>query len=162
AALGRRVGKSPRQLARLFNDHVGTTPHRRYLAMRLDRAQRLLAESWLSVTQVAVATGFNHLAHFSRAYKARFGESPRTTIRRRTPAAAGPGGIDRVFRSSLRGAPKGDAGCIGVLLRMRFVLLHRGQPVAHESGNAPAAFFQAGVVARVGNAHVAGRTGPER
>src|SRR5699024_11722508 len=38
-----------------------TSPHRRYLALRLDRAQRILAESRRSVTQVAIATGFNHL-----------------------------------------------------------------------------------------------------
>jgi len=77
--IGRRVGKSARQLGRLFREHTKTSPHRRYLEIRLDHAQRILAESRRSVTQVAIATGFNHLAHFSRAYKARFGETPKTT-----------------------------------------------------------------------------------
>lgn len=84
-ALSKRVGKSPRQLTRLFQAYVGSSPHRCYLASRLDRARRILTESRLSVTETAVATGFNHSAHFSRAYKARFGESPRTTARRAAP-----------------------------------------------------------------------------
>lgn len=82
--LGQRVGKSPRQLTRLFKAHVGASPRRHYLTIRLDHAQRILAESRLSVTQAAVATGFDHLAHFSRAYKTRFGETPRETARRGT------------------------------------------------------------------------------
>lgn len=86
AMLGQRVGKSPRQLARLFREHVGASPQRHYLTIRLDCAQRILADSQLSVTQAAVATGFDYLAHFSRAYKARFGESPRTTAQRGTRA----------------------------------------------------------------------------
>ncbi|MGB7755657.1 MAG: GlxA family transcriptional regulator [Salinisphaera sp.] len=88
-ALGRRVGKSPRQLGRLFTAHVGRSPQRHYLAVRLDHAQRILTDSRLSVTEVAVATGFDHLAHFSRAYKARFGESPRQTARRGGGVPAG-------------------------------------------------------------------------
>src|SRR5699024_4785776 len=90
AALGARVGKSPRQLTRLFRQHVGNSPQRCYLAIRLDQAQRILAESRLSVTQVAVATGFNHPAHFSRVYKARFGESPRITAQRHAPDKPAP------------------------------------------------------------------------
>lgn len=87
--LGERVGKSPRQLARLFKEHVGLSPQRHYLTIRLDHAQRILAESQLNVTQAAIATGFEHLAHFSRTYKARFGELPRETARRGTRTAPG-------------------------------------------------------------------------
>lgn len=79
--IGDRVGKSPRQLSRLFREYVDLSPQRYYLAIRLDRAQQILSESQLSVTQAAIATGFDHLAHFSRAYKARFNTSPRETAR---------------------------------------------------------------------------------
>src|SRR5699024_4307045 len=85
AALSRRIGLSQRQLGRLFRAHVGQTAQRCYLAIRLDHAQRILAASRLSVTEAALATGFEHLAHFSRAYKARFGESPRVTAQRGGP-----------------------------------------------------------------------------
>lgn len=81
----RMAGQSQRQLTRLFLTHFGETPKQCYLGMRLDRAQRLLAGSHCRVTEAALATGFAHLAHFSRAYRARFMESPRET------AARGPG-----------------------------------------------------------------------
>ncbi|ATJ82544.1 GlxA family transcriptional regulator [Halomonas beimenensis] len=81
----RMVGQSQRQLTRLFTAHFGETPKQCYLGMRLDRAQRLLAGSHCRVTEAALATGFQQPAHFSRAYRARFGESPKET------AARGPG-----------------------------------------------------------------------
>ncbi|WP_136255712.1 GlxA family transcriptional regulator [Onishia niordana] len=81
----RMAGQSQRQLTRLFLAHFGETPKGCYLGMRLDRAQRLLAGSHCRVTEAAMASGFQHLAHFSRAYRARFSETPRDT------AARGPG-----------------------------------------------------------------------
>ncbi|WP_052052556.1 GlxA family transcriptional regulator [Halomonas salina] len=81
----RLAGQSQRQLSRLFLAHFGETPKQCYLGMRLDRAQRLLSASHATVTEAALANGFSHLAHFSRAYRARFGEAPRET------AARGPG-----------------------------------------------------------------------
>ena len=81
----RLAGQSQRQLTRLFLAHFGETPKRCYLGMRLDRAQWLPASSRCRVTEAALATGFAQLAHFSRAYRARFAESPRET------AARGPG-----------------------------------------------------------------------
>ncbi|WP_339927136.1 helix-turn-helix domain-containing protein [Cobetia sp. MC34] len=42
----------------------------------------LLADSSRSVSQAALGVGFTHLAHFSRAYRQRFGEPPSATARR--------------------------------------------------------------------------------
>jgi AraC family carnitine catabolism transcriptional activator len=78
----RIVGQSQRQLARLFMTHFGETPKQCYLGMRLDEAHRILADSRCWVTQAAQSTGFTHLAHFSRAYRQRFGESPSVTAER--------------------------------------------------------------------------------
>lgn len=78
----RLAGQSQRQLTRLFTMHFGETPKQCYLGMRLDRAQQLLAGSGCRTTEAALATGFQHLAHFSRAYRARFAESPRETAAR--------------------------------------------------------------------------------
>lgn len=78
----RLVGQSQRQLTRLFMAHFGETPKQCYLGMRLDQARRILADSRCRVTQAALATGFTHLAHFSRAYQARFGERPSVTAER--------------------------------------------------------------------------------
>ncbi len=52
--------------------------------MRLDLARRILADSRCRVTEAALATGFANMAHFSRAYQARFGERPSRTGERGT------------------------------------------------------------------------------
>jgi transcriptional regulator GlxA family with amidase domain len=76
-ALARSAGLSLRQLERLFRDHLGRTLGEHYLHLRLDRARDLMRQTTLSVLQVALACGFVSASHFSRAYRARFGHSPR-------------------------------------------------------------------------------------
>lgn len=71
------AGVSVRQLERLFAQHLGATPAERYLQIRLDRARTLLRQTTLSVMEAAVACGFVSPSHFARAYRARFGVSPR-------------------------------------------------------------------------------------
>jgi AraC family carnitine catabolism transcriptional activator len=67
---------SGRQLERLFDKHLQTTPVGFYRQLRLDRAHRLLVYSRLSVRNVALATGFSTLAEFSRAFKQKYGKPP--------------------------------------------------------------------------------------
>ncbi|MDT8327406.1 MAG: GlxA family transcriptional regulator [Roseovarius sp.] len=67
---------STRQLNRLFQDKLGQTTMGYYRELRLDRAQNLLRNSGLSLTEVALATGFASSSHFSRAYSAQFGQAP--------------------------------------------------------------------------------------
>jgi transcriptional regulator GlxA family with amidase domain len=78
ALLARQTGVSVRQLERLFADHLGTTIGSSYLDIRLARAMALLKETSLAVMDVAVACGFVSSSHFSRAFKRRYGASPRT------------------------------------------------------------------------------------
>jgi transcriptional regulator GlxA family with amidase domain len=75
--LARATGLSLRQLERLFASHLGTTIGDLYLKMRLDRARALVHETALPLLQIAVACGFANGSHFSRAYRARYGRSPR-------------------------------------------------------------------------------------
>ena len=70
------AGVSPRQLARLFTEQLGTPVMRYYRRLRLERAQSLLRNSPLPLTQIALATGFANSAHFSRLYAAQFGQPP--------------------------------------------------------------------------------------
>jgi transcriptional regulator GlxA family with amidase domain len=77
AEIAREVDLSPRQLERLFGDHLGTTPQRHYLNIRLERAQTLIRQTPLAVAEIAVASGFVSTSHFSRAYRQRFGRPPR-------------------------------------------------------------------------------------
>jgi transcriptional regulator GlxA family with amidase domain len=76
-ALARLGGMSLRQLERLFRTHLGRTVGEHYRDLRLDRARLLLRQGPLSVLETAMACGFVSAAHFSRAYRARFGMSPR-------------------------------------------------------------------------------------
>lgn len=76
ASLAAGAGISTRQLERLFSAHLGQSPERFYLGLRLDRARDLLRQTSLSVMEIAVATGFQGASHFSRAYRARFGRPP--------------------------------------------------------------------------------------
>ncbi|SDN31527.1 GlxA family transcriptional regulator [Vreelandella arcis] len=78
----RLAGQSQRQLTRLFQRHFGETPQQCYLGMRLDRARQLLTDSRCQVTETALATGFTQPAHFTRAYRRRFGEAPSVTAQR--------------------------------------------------------------------------------
>lgn len=76
AALAVRVGVSERQLARLFRAELGAGPAEIYRAMRLDYGRWLLAHSNRSIVEVAALAGFADGPHFTRAYKARFGQPP--------------------------------------------------------------------------------------
>jgi transcriptional regulator GlxA family with amidase domain len=82
--LARRAGLSTRQLERLFRKYLDRTPTRYYLELRLGRARHLLAESTLSVLDVAMACGFVSASHFSKCYREYFGRTPR---QERTTAA---------------------------------------------------------------------------
>src|SRR6056297_3628331 len=74
--LARIAGLSPRQINRLFQQHLGETTGAHYRRLRLDRARNLLRNSALSLTEVALATGFASSSHFSRAYREEFGDPP--------------------------------------------------------------------------------------
>ncbi len=80
------LGISLRQLHRVFAD-AGLSVERWTWSERLAAcAQRLRAEPEESVSAVAFRYGFNDAAHFSRAFRARYGHSPRAY--RRLPAAS--------------------------------------------------------------------------
>ncbi|WP_397542831.1 helix-turn-helix domain-containing protein [Roseovarius salis] len=74
--LASAAGISPRQLNRLFNTRLGRSAMRYYRDLRLDKARNLLRNSPLSLTEIALATGFASSSHFSRAYSARYGQPP--------------------------------------------------------------------------------------
>jgi AraC family carnitine catabolism transcriptional activator len=78
-------GATTRQLERGFRRALGFTPVQFYLRLRLERAEHLLTYSRMGVRDVGVACGFQSLAQFSRAYKARYGLAP-TRHRRQAPA----------------------------------------------------------------------------
>jgi transcriptional regulator GlxA family with amidase domain len=77
------AGITPRQLERLFTDNLHDKPSRYYLKIRLSRAQNLLRQTSLPIAEVAMATGFVSISHFSRVYSKMFNRAPkRDRVRR--------------------------------------------------------------------------------
>jgi transcriptional regulator GlxA family with amidase domain len=83
--LARSAGVSLRALERAFRRHLGTGIHEHYLILRLKRARQLLRETSLSILEIALATGFGSSSQFSRAFRARYGETPREARQRDRP-----------------------------------------------------------------------------
>ncbi|KIC09093.1 AraC family transcriptional regulator [Leisingera sp. ANG-M1] len=84
--LCRLAGVSQRQLNRLFQDCVRTSPQLYYRDIRLDRARGLVTQTELRMSEIALASGFASQVHFSRAYKKRFGLPPaRDRLESRVP-----------------------------------------------------------------------------
>jgi ligand-binding sensor domain-containing protein/DNA-binding response OmpR family regulator len=67
------------QLYRKLKKITGLSPTGVVQEFRLNKARKMITESDLNVSEVALATGFNSLSYFSRSYKEKFGESPSKT-----------------------------------------------------------------------------------
>ncbi len=74
--LARHVSLSPRQLERLFQKYMDTTPTRYYLTIRLERARQLLLQTSIPILSVGIACGFVSASHFSKCYSEHFKRTP--------------------------------------------------------------------------------------
>jgi len=77
------AGISRRQLERLFKQYLGSLPSRYYLELRLKRARQLLRDTNHSIVQVGLMCGFSSGSHFSTAFGAQFGNTPREERQRK-------------------------------------------------------------------------------
>src|SRR5690349_9773179 len=68
---------SPFHFARLFKKLTGSTPHNYLAGVRAARAQLLLAETELSVTEVGARVGYLSASHFTKAFRLATGTTPR-------------------------------------------------------------------------------------
>jgi AraC family transcriptional regulator of adaptative response / DNA-3-methyladenine glycosylase II len=85
-----RVGVGARHLGRLFRQHVGASPLAVAQTRRLHFAKRLIDESDLPMTQIALAAGFGSLRRFNDAFRKAYRQPPRELRRqRRDPLASG-------------------------------------------------------------------------
>jgi AraC family transcriptional regulator of adaptative response / DNA-3-methyladenine glycosylase II len=87
AALAAQVGLGERQLRRLFRRHLGETPVAVAQRRRALRARRLLEDTALPVTEVALRAGFGSIRRFNSALRAAFGAPPRALRRAGAPAS---------------------------------------------------------------------------
>ncbi len=85
--LAARLGVGARHLARLFERHLGASPLQMAKTLRIQRAKRLLDETDLSMTDVALQSGFGSIRRFNAAFADLYGRPP-SALRR--PRARGP------------------------------------------------------------------------
>jgi AraC family carnitine catabolism transcriptional activator len=84
--LAATVDLSVRQLLRLFSQHLGEGPAQHHRRLRLEHARTLLRNTSISVTEAALAVGFESVAHFCRAYGVQYGRPPGRDRRAEGPA----------------------------------------------------------------------------
>ena len=77
-ALAGIVGFSKYHFARAFKQSEGLTPHDYLLQCRVRRAQELLANTDLPLSEIALASGFSDQSHCARHFRERVGITPRS------------------------------------------------------------------------------------
>ena len=97
--LAARLGIGERHLRRLFVQHVGAAPLAVAQTRRLHFAKRLIDETNLSMTDVALASGYGSVRRFNAAFRSTYGRAP-TELRRRGRTTKPADGI--VLRLSFR------------------------------------------------------------
>lgn len=75
-ACAAQLDLSRRQIERLFSRYMGVTPVRYMNDLRLQHGRALLAETDMSVTEVAIACGYASSSHFSKSFRVKYGISP--------------------------------------------------------------------------------------
>jgi transcriptional regulator GlxA family with amidase domain len=75
-ALARELNVSYSSFRHTFQQHTGSSPHQYLLELRLVRARNLLAQTGLSVKEVAKQAGFDDEHYFCRFFKMKTGSTP--------------------------------------------------------------------------------------
>jgi AraC family transcriptional regulator len=76
AELACEVGLSPSHFSSLFRNTTGLSPHRYLVQRRLERAQRLLTSTKLSIGEIATMVGFYDQSHLVRHMRRMSGVTP--------------------------------------------------------------------------------------
>lgn len=100
--LAGRIGIGSRHLHRLFTKHVGASPIAVAQTRRLHFAKRLLDETDLPITQIALASGFGSLRRFNYTFQQTYGRAPREIRRQRRGGIAAADADEVVLKLSFR------------------------------------------------------------
>lgn len=74
--LASKLGVGDRHLRRLFQTHVGASPHTLATTERVLFAKKLLGETAWSISQIAFASGFGSIRRFNAAFKKLYAKTP--------------------------------------------------------------------------------------
>lgn len=75
--LARELGTNERKLTDVFRRRVGMTVFDYFSEMRLESARHLLGSSGMRIQSIAAHVGYRNAGDFTRAYRRRYGVSPR-------------------------------------------------------------------------------------
>lgn len=75
-SLSKLIGMSRMQLYRKIRALTNQTVHEFIRGVRLKRAEQLLTQKRITVTEVAYSVGFKDLTYFGRCFRQQFGKSP--------------------------------------------------------------------------------------
>ena len=87
--LAEQVGVTGRHLRRLFQQHLGASPNSIISTHRTLFAKRLLLETDMSITEIALASGFGSIRRFNEVFRNLFGMPPRDMRRSRKGEVSG-------------------------------------------------------------------------
>jgi len=76
--LAYRCGRATPQFTRRFRASTEMAPGHYIVPARIESARHLLAESTMTITQIAADLGYHDPAHFSRQYRRYTGQPPST------------------------------------------------------------------------------------
>ena len=77
AEVARQTGRSQKDLERRMRADLGATPQAVYRRLRLIEARKLVLETVLSVSEIALRCGYDDPSALTRAFRSEFGTTPR-------------------------------------------------------------------------------------
>ena len=80
--LSKKFAFSESYIARLFKTQLNTTVSTHINNIRLEHASNYISNTNLSIAEIAELCGYNDIAYFSRKYKNKYGESPKSSRNR--------------------------------------------------------------------------------
>lgn len=89
-ALSDRLGVTPRHLVRLFTQHLGASPKAVAQTRKLHFAKKLIDETDLPMTEIALSAGYGSVRRFNDHVKQVYSRTP-TELRKRKPVDVGDG-----------------------------------------------------------------------
>jgi len=118
-AFAARLGVGERQLRRLFERHLGASPNAVAQTRRILFAKKLIDETDLPMTQVALASGFSSIRRFNDAIRTVYDMPPRALRNRSAARARADGTCDLTLRLAYR--PPFDWSLLTQFLTLRAI-----------------------------------------
>jgi len=119
-ALARAVGVGERQLARLFQTHLGASVLTVATTQRLQLAKKLIDETELPMASVCFAAGFGSIRRFNAVFAEVYGRTP-LALRKRRTVPCGDAGLPTQVTLHLQYRPPFDWAAMLAYLRQRAI-----------------------------------------